>query len=268
MNSKKQDDSIEPSNIVHDLHEGLFTIRLNRPEKLNAMGLEDFDCLLKLLEEFKYNNQAKVLILTGTGRAFCSGEDLSELLEPEEMHLSDVKNRTEKLQTITDILYNLDKPTIAAINGIAVGFGLEVTLACDLRIASSNAYFWFSEVIRGMVPTNGAFYLLPRLIGTANTARMMLLSEKIDANKALEFRLISEITAEGEVNTKAEYYAHKLMSYSQYALHKVKKMLREAAGMNLQEVLDMEVEGILAMAEQGEIQAGAEQFAQRNKQIK
>jgi len=257
----------EKSDILSDLKGGVFTITLNRPEKLNAMRLHDFKRLLSLVQEFRDNSEAQVLILTAKGRAFCAGEDLHELLEPGEDELAAIRHRITKLQSITELLYVIDKPIIAAINGIAVGFGVEVTLACDIRIASDNTYFWFAEATRGLLPANGAFYLLPRLVGQAYAAQMMLAAEKVNAEDALDIGLISEVTTQAELMLRAEEIAHNLIKSSRPALSMIKKMLRETSTMDLAQVLELEIEGTVELAKQGEILAGVKRFKERKKKL-
>jgi enoyl-CoA hydratase/carnithine racemase len=244
---------------------GVLTITLNRPDKLNAMRRQDFERLAELIQGFAEDDTQKVLILTGNGRGFCAGEDLHEFLEPGETDLEKVRTRVNCLQRITEVLLALDKPTIAAVNGPAVGFGFEVTLACDLRIASEDAYFWFSEVKRGLLPTNGAFFLLPRLIGLSHTARMMLTAEKVPAQQALEFGIISAITTPEELIQKAQTLALGMLDNSTSATAMIKEILRQSFDRPINEIMEMEVQGTLKLAAQGEVLKGAQAFALSSK---
>ena len=151
----------EKVNILTTKHDGIMTVTLNRPKKLNAMRQVEFARLAELIEEFRDSPEMKIFVLTGNGRAFCAGEDLNELLKPEGSIVDEVEKNVRDLQAMTELLVGLDKPTIAAINGPAVGFGLEISAAFDIRIASTEAYFWFSEVTRGLLPTNASFFLIP-----------------------------------------------------------------------------------------------------------
>ncbi|WP_417624213.1 enoyl-CoA hydratase/isomerase family protein [Paremcibacter congregatus] len=249
--------------ITHSLANGLMTITLDRPEKLNAMTQKDFASLLSTIEEFRDNDQAKVLILTGKGRAFCAGEDLNEVNEGAPDDIEKNRASVRLLQKITETLYQTDKPTIAAINGIAVGFGVEVCLSCDIRIASENSFFWLSEATRGLLPTNGAFYFLPRLIGTGAAARMMLMAEKNSAEKALSLGLVSELTSTDGLMARAEEIARGMAANYETCMTLIKKGLRQTYKKDLNEILDMEIEGTMQLALQGKIHEGAASFIKK-----
>jgi len=241
-------------------HDGIMTIKLNRPEKLNAMRQADFNQLTSLIEGFRDSPDLKVLILTGNGRAFCAGEDLNELLSPGEMDTAHLKSRIDSLQYITELIINLDKPTIAAVNGPAVGFGFEVTLACDVRIASENAYFWFSEVKRGLLPTNASFFLLPRLIGLGPTTNLMLTAEKVSPEKALQLGILSTVTSSEDLMETAMELAKSLLENSETATRLTKQILRQCFELDMREIMELEVLGTMELATKGDIYEGAHSF--------
>ena len=154
MNKKINKSKLNNNYVDLEINNGIYTVTFRRPDKMNALRSIDFEHLILILKQFNTDDSAFVLILTGTGKAFCSGEDLNELLNDGELLSENVTNRVSVLQSISDLIYQSNKPIIAAVNGAAVGFGMEVTLACDIRIASKSAYFWMPEAIRGLVPTN------------------------------------------------------------------------------------------------------------------
>jgi len=250
----------EKVNILTTKHDGIMTVTLNRPAKLNAMRTVEFARLTELIEDFRDSPDMKVFVLTGKGRAFCAGEDLNEILEPEGSIVDEVEKNVRDLQAMTELLIGLDKPTIAAINGPAVGFGLEISAAFDIRIASTDAYFWFSEVTRGLLPTNASFFLIPRLIGLGNTARMMLAAEKIPADQALAMGLVSTVTAAEDLQADTLSTAQLLMQNSETATRLIKNLLRNAFELPMSEILEMEVQGTLELAAKGEFVAGAQAF--------
>jgi len=236
------------------------TVTLNRPEKLNAMRQVEFARLAELIEDFRDSPDMKVFVLTGNGRAFCAGEDLNELLEPEGSIVDEVEKNVRDLQAMTELLVALDKPTIAAINGPAVGFGLEISAAFDIRIASTDAYFWFSEVTRGLLPTNASFFLIPRLIGLGNTANMMLAAEKTPADQALAMGLVSTVTSPEDLQRVTLSTAQLLMKNSETATRLIKNLLRNAFELPMSEILEMEVQGTLELAVKGEFVENAKAF--------
>jgi len=252
--------TVEKENILSTKHDGIMTVTLNRPEKLNAMRKVEFIRLTELVEEFRDSPEMKVLVLTGKGRGFCAGEDLNELLDPGGDGLAEVNEHARRLQNITELLVALDKPTIAAINGPAVGFGLEVTAAFDIRIASSDAYFWFSEVRRGLLPTNAAFFLIPRLIGLGNTAKMMLTAEKIAADRALAMGLVSIVTSLEDLQHVTQSTAQMILQNSEISTRLIKELLRNSFELPMKEILELEVQGTMELAANGEVAAGAQAF--------
>ena len=193
---------------------GVMTVTLRRPEKLNAMRTIDYEELLRHIEHFRDNNDLRVFILTGEGRAFCAGDDLAATPAAAQEDPKAMRDEVELLQQITRTLYHTDKATIAAVNGVAVGFGVEVTLSCDIRFASEEAYFWLSEAERGLLHTNGCFHLLPRIVGAGNARAMIVGGEKISAQRALEIGLVYQVLAGNELPGAAHQLAQKICGYS------------------------------------------------------
>ena len=239
---------------------GVMTVTLHRPEKLNAMRSIDFNELLRLAVQFRDNDEARVLVLTGEGRAFCAGEDLqtSSILTQEKCEA--VRDEVEVLQQITRTLYETAKPTIAAINGVAVGFGVEVSLACDIRIASEDAYFWLSEAERGLIHTNACFYLLPRIVGTGNARAMMIGGARVSATRALEIGLVSRVLAADDLSAAAQEMAAKIGSYSPDSIELTKRLLRNCDNWSLEATLDAEVVAAMELAGSGDTAARIASF--------
>lgn len=248
------------STIHSNLNNGILTLTFNRPERLNALRKVDFINLLKQLKAFRDDDDAKVLILTGNGRGFCSGEDLGEVEFFEKTDPSGPRAQIELLQDISKLLYGLNKPTIAAINGPAVGFGLEVTLSFDIRVASTKAWFWFSEATRGLLPTNGAFYLLPRIIGVGRATRMMLAAEKMMAEEASLSGLISGIYEPNELLPEATRLAKSISGNTVESTTRIKQLLRQSYSLGMGELMALEVEGSMELFEMGKSAKGAQDF--------
>lgn len=265
MNKKINKSKLNNNYVDLEINNGIYTVTFRRPDKMNALRSIDFEHLILILKQFNTDDSAFVLILTGTGKAFCSGEDLNELLNDGELLSENVTNRVSVLQSISDLIYQSNKPIIAAVNGAAVGFGMEVTLACDIRIASKSAYFWMPEAIRGLVPTNGSFYLLPRLIGGSNASNMMLLSAKISANTAKNIGLISEIYDDENILTEAKALADKLVDHSSQSIFHIKRLMRKSNSDSWKNMLVEETAAVISLAESGEIGLGAENFSKRKR---
>jgi len=223
------------------IENNILTVAFNRPEKMNAMRRADFLRLLQFVERFRDDDDLKALVLTGTGRAFCAGEDLNEAGKDFEQNPESIHDAVVVLQQITRTLYEVDKPTIAAINGAAVGFGVEISLSCDVSIAAEEAYFWLSETERGLLHTNGTFHLLPRIVGFGNARAMIVGGQKVSAERALAIGLVAHVVPGSELPAAAAELAEKLRGYSTSSLSIVKKLLRESHRLSLHDSLDAEL---------------------------
>ena len=169
---------MESDHLIYTREAGIATITLNRPQKLNAFTSEMYQGLSTIIEEVEKDNDVKVLVITGTGRAFCVGADVKSLeqgLSQKPDNMSPPTEFTTEMvsKILTFPLQRMEKPVIAAINGIAAGGGLDAACACDIRIASERATFSSVFVRRGIVPTMGGTYFLPRLVGIDKACEMI-----------------------------------------------------------------------------------------------
>jgi enoyl-CoA hydratase len=169
-------------NIVYEINGPLALITINRPEKHNAISLGTLDDLLNAVDLAAYDDDVRVIAITGAGgKAFAAGSDLSEVVD------RDFKKALEPIvQGLADKLERTPKPTIAAIDGICMGGGLEVALGCDLRVATPQSRFATPEGKLGIIPGGGATARLPRIVGRGWGMEMMLMGEPIDADRALQ----------------------------------------------------------------------------------
>ena len=172
---------------------GIATLTLDRPEALNALTIPLKVALLDAFEAVAADRTIRAVILTGAGRAFCAGQDLAERDDPDAPPL-DVELR-DRYEPIVRAMVALDRPIIAAINGVAAGAGASLALACDLRIAAESARFVLAFGRIGLVPDSGATWFLPRIVGSARAAEMALLNVPIDAAEALRIGLVSRVVA-------------------------------------------------------------------------
>ena len=175
-------------NLILTKEDGIATITLNRPEKLNALNQEMVDELVKACGEVEEDNEVRVVIITGAGSAFCSGGDLSSHDFVVNSSAACLK-RLQKASRLIMGIRNMPKPVIAAVNGVAVGGGCGLALACDILIASEKARFSEMYVLRGLHPDFGAIYFLPRLVGIAKASDLLLTGKMIDVSEADRIRL-------------------------------------------------------------------------------
>jgi enoyl-CoA hydratase len=205
-------------------------VRLNRPERLNALSIELAVELDSVLAQVGADNLARVVVLTGAGDAFCSGLDLKDYgIIPNIDHLSvhRIASRSMRIYSqITKRLRSIPQPVIAAVNGVAFGGGMCLSLGCDLRIASESAVFNATGIVNGLSSAEmGAGWLLPRLIGSANSNDLLLTGRRIDAAEALRMGLVSRVVPHGEVLDEALEMAATMSRYSHHGLEATKSTL-------------------------------------------
>ena len=221
--------------IIYRKEQGVATIILNRPRALNALNAEMIDELLHALEQAGEDPEVKVLLLTGAGRAFCFGADISEFRRAQEQSPQDSAwNLLLKSQKIIRLLSSMRKPTIAALNGFATGLGLDLALACDLRIAAERAKLGEAFVSMGLLPDGGGTFFLPRLVGLAKAAEMIFTGEAIEALEAERIGLINRAVPTEDLIKSAQELADKLARGPTLAIG----LAKEAIWRNLSQDID------------------------------
>ncbi len=183
--------------IITKFNEGLLTITLNYPQKMNCIGFDMLNGLNNAVDFAKENNEVKAILFRGAGdRAFSTGANIKEF---ETLKDREVKRWIEFGNDINNKIETISKPTVAFINGYAMGGGLELALACDFRLASPTAILSSPEVSNGWLPGWGGMTRVRRLVGEANAKRIILLCERLDANQALQMGLVTRVVTEEEV---------------------------------------------------------------------
>lgn len=240
---------------------GVATLTLNRPERYNALGGRIVGELGAALDEIEGSGEARVLILTGAGeKAFCSGVDLKERSEMD----ADAKwAHNRALNAFAERLARLQAPTIAALNGLAFGGGLEITLACDFRIAVEGARFALPEVGLGIVPGAGGTQRLPRLVGPTRAKELILTGRRIDAEAALEMGLVSKVVPSGSLMEEARTLAGEIVANSPLALAYAKAAVDLASETSIEQGLRYETAAIRATLASEDYKIGLAGFAQK-----
>jgi 2-(1,2-epoxy-1,2-dihydrophenyl)acetyl-CoA isomerase len=220
------------------------TLRLNNPERLNALSRTLTAELIETLAELGADPSARAIVITGEGRAFCAGADLGALQEPylrgERPDLSPILR--DGYNRLIPMIAEAPKPVIAAVNGVAAGAGVSLALACDLRIASEAASFTLAFVKIGLIPDSGACFLLPRTVGMAKALELALLSDRLDAATALDIGLVNRVVAADRLAPEAQSLAARLAELPTAAIGLTKRTFAEAARLTLAETLDREAE--------------------------
>ncbi|ETN94228.1 enoyl-CoA hydratase/isomerase family protein [Zhouia amylolytica] len=204
-------------NILIEKEEGIAIITINRPAKLNALNIATIDELHRALKELKDDKDTRVLIITGSGeKAFVAGADISEFAD---FSVKQGKRLSEKGQdSLFDYIENYNKPVIAAINGFALGGGLELAMACHFRLANDHARMGLPEVSLGVIPGYGGTQRLPQLIGKGRAMEMILTGGMIGTEQALSYGLINHMVAQEQLIPTCKEIAHKIMKNSPVAV--------------------------------------------------
>ncbi|MEE8472133.1 MAG: enoyl-CoA hydratase [Dehalococcoidia bacterium] len=220
--------------IIFEREGGIATLTLNRPHKLNSITPVTSREIVTVLEEVEADDELKVLLLTGAGRAFCSGADLTKVTgggaEAKSRKLN--LNPFDWLGQVFLRFREMSKPTIAVINGIVAGSGFSISLGCDLRIASEEASFSLIFVKRGLMSGCGATYHLPRLIGTAKALELMWTGDKFDAHEAERIGLVNRVVPAGDLMKEARALAERIATGPSVAIELTKRAVYKGLEAN------------------------------------
>ena len=205
------------TNILTSQTNGITTITINRPSKLNALNKETIQELHNAFDISNNDTDTKVIIITGSGeKAFVAGADISEFADFSVDQGGELATKGQEL--LFDFVANLTKPVIAAINGFALGGGLELAMAAHFRIASNNAKMGLPEVSLGVIPGYGGTQRLPQLVGKGRAMEMIMTAGMIDANQALSYGLVNHVVSQEELLSLAEKLGNKIMRNSPVAI--------------------------------------------------
>lgn len=239
-------------------------ITLDRPKALNALRRDMISQLEATLAEVERAADVRVLLITGEGRAFCAGIDLREAEDDVRGEDTSVlEGNVLTIQNLTHLLMRLPIPTIAAINGLAVGMGSELCIACDIRVASADAYLWFSEAKRGLFQSNGVMYLLPRMIGYSRSAEWMMSSRKIKSKELYASGLVAQVFDAAEFRAAAIDYAQRIANNSPLSLQLLKEVGQKALSASYEDVAQMEIDGMEKTMKSDYAREGLRAFAEK-----
>ena len=228
--------------VIYTVTENVATITLNRPERLNALSPQLRLDLKNALEVADTSNEVRAIIITGAGRGFCSGGDVKAMNEANESGTAGPLN--DKIAPVRDqvvlAMRNSDKPIIAAVNGPAAGAGMNIALACDIRVASDTARFGQTFSRRGLHPDWGGTYFLPRIVGMAKACELIWSGKMIDAEEALHLGIVSEVTEPGVLLETAQALALSFAAGPPIAIRLAKRAMYRAMDSSLREALEFE----------------------------
>ncbi|TMF51285.1 MAG: enoyl-CoA hydratase family protein [Chloroflexi bacterium] len=229
---------------LYEVSDGIATITLNRPEVMNALTFEVYAQLRDLFELLRYDDAVRVVIITGAGDSFCSGGDVHKIIG--ELLKRDMQGHLEFTRMTGAVVQHmrlLDKPIIAALNGITAGAGAVLALASDLRIASEKARFAFLFTKVGLTGADmGAGYLLPRVVGMGRAFELLLLGDTIDVVAAERYGLVNRVVPHDELLPAARQWARRLADGPTFAISMTKRMLNHEPNMDLVSAIEAEAQ--------------------------
>ncbi len=226
------------SSILFEIKDSIAFITLNRPDKFNSFNREMALLLQNRLDECASLQEVRCVYITGNGKAFCAGQDISELVGEHKMELAQILS--EHYNPIVTRIRNLPKPVIAAVNGVAAGAGANIALCCDIVVAAESASFIqaFSKI--GLIPDSGGTFTLPRLIGWQKASALMMTGDKVSANEADRLGMIYKVYADVVFEEESKKLAHTVSQMPTKGLAYTKHMLNASFTNSWEEQLQLE----------------------------
>ena len=256
----------EPHLLYNVKHE-VATITLNRPEARNAFSPDMITLWREFLKEARADNTVHVIIITGKGDTFCSGGDIREMAEGK-LKSWNMKNYLwEGVHRIVLTMEDLDKPVIAAINGAAMGAGLDMALMCDLRVCSDKAKLAESYIMMGLVPGDGGAYFLPRVVGVPKALELLLTGDPIGADEALKIGLVNKVVPHERLMEEAAALAEKIASRPPLAIRMMKRAVYQGLASSLRAHLDYVSSQLALLSETKDHQEAARSFLEKRKPV-
>jgi len=249
--------------IEHHIEDQVCIIKLNRPKVFNSFNKEMAMQLQAILDDCEKNADVRAILLTGEGKAFCAGQDLQEITDPNGPALSDIVS--QHYNPIIERIRNIEKPIVCAVNGVAAGAGANIALACDITIAGESVAFIqaFSKI--GLIPDSGGTFFLPRIIGMQKAAALMMLADKIMAADAEKMGMIYKVCADESLMEETLKVAKKLASLPTIGLGLTKRALNKSMTNDLTAQLALEDELQTAAGKTYDYNEGVTAFLEKRK---
>ena len=249
--------------ILFEIKNQVATLTLNRPEKYHSFIREMALDLQEKLEICKNDNNIRAIVITGTGKAFCAGQDLGEATDPKGPDLQKIVN--EHYNPIIRQIRNIEKPIIAAVNGVAAGAGASIALSCDIVIAKESAVFVqaFSKI--GLVPDSGATFFLPRLIGFQKASALMMNADPITATEAERLGMIYKVVEESKFEDEIKSFSEKLAKMPTKGIGLTKKLLNQSINNSLEQQLNEEEIAQTIAGKTNDYKEGVSAFLEKRK---
>ena len=254
-------------NIIFEKKDGIAKITLNRPEVLNALNREMILEIGNALEDAEKDNAVRVVVITGSGRAFCAGADLNFVREELSSPWAQQEFFRMSNRILINAIENLSKPVIAAVNGFAFALGFTIMLACDLVIASEDALIGDQHINFGLVSLGGNTQRTPRIVGIRKAKEIILTGEKLSAKEAERIGLVNRVVPAGELESAADDMAAKLADKSPIAIRIAKTLINRALQTDLTTASELELMSLVANVSSEDYQEGIRAFNEKRKPV-
>ncbi len=231
-----------PDFLIYEQDDAVVTLTMNQPEQRNPLtGNSAVPEFLAAIERIHDDRGVRCVILTGNGPSFCAGGDIRQMKRQAAPEVSemDIRQEYRGIQRLTLNLFNLEVPVIAAVNGHAIGAGLDLACMCDIRIASERAKFAESFIKLGIIPGDGGAWLLPRIVGMSRAAELAFTGDMLDAQQALAWNLVSRVVPHDELMASARELAGRITRHASHGVRLTKRLLRESIRSSLDTVLEL-----------------------------
>jgi 2-(1,2-epoxy-1,2-dihydrophenyl)acetyl-CoA isomerase len=257
------------SDIIYHKEDGIATITLNRPESMNALTDKMQEEWLVALEDASQDDEVKVVVVTGAGRAFCAGMNPRQLRDTHEAMAGEAEPNAvrDDLYALHHALKGLDKPYIGAINGPAAGGGMDYASMCDIRIASERARFSMAYVRMGLVPGGGGAYFLPKILGVAKACELIWTGDTIGAEEALRIGYVSKVVPHDELMLATLEFASRLVKGPSVAIQLAKRLIYQCLDLDLTSALKAHREAQFIAANTEDAQEGPRAWAEKREPI-
>ena len=228
-----------PKTFLYEQHDTVATITLNRPERLNAITFEVYHELTAFFAKLRDEKTVRVVVITGAGRAFCSGGDVGRMREGEPSALDGKNSLWEGVHRVPKTLETVDKPVIAMVNGLAVGAGMGMCVMCDMRVAAESARFSTGYVRVGLVPGDGDTYFLPRLVGAAKALELLWTADFIEAPEAHRLGIVQRVVPDAQLKDATYALARQIADGPQIPIRMIKRLVYQSLRLDLRTHLDL-----------------------------
>jgi enoyl-CoA hydratase/carnithine racemase len=252
----------EYTTLLYSSRDHVATVTLNRPERRNALNPTAYAEIERAFRAISADDDVRTAIVTGAGQSFCSGEDVKEMMTGEARPASSAPRKPRPTPAAMAVL-ECTKPVIAAVNGPAVGWGMELALYADMRLASENAKFAELFVKRGLVSDVGGFYRLPKLVGPSKAAELLYTGDVIDAHEALRIGLVSEVLPAERLMPRAEAVAHSIAANPPLAVQAMKEGLKRSTDGDPRAIGTWAIETIYRLFQTEDHREGVKSFLEK-----